>query len=182
LRYKYKIIAFVIVLLLLFVNQLASVSGLEKELEEVENELEVMRNTLKEAYPDEFNGINFQVLGVMTFPEEKEYPSRFPYDKHIEWIIDEINKCENFGRWDNNVILDTNNKYSYGGLQFQMTTFVGQGIYYGVLPRDTSFSKAKEIIFTEEIQREIARGMIRDKKAHTTLGWFNCWRKQRLYY
>ena len=100
----------------------------------------------------------------------------------VDYIIDQLNKCENFGRWDDNIVLDTNKRYSYGGLQFQMTTFISQGILYGVLPADITIEDAREIIHLEPLQREIAKGMIKDRKAHTTLGWFNCWRKMGLSY
>jgi hypothetical protein len=95
-------------------------------------------------------------------------------------LITELNKCENYGKWDCNKILDSNNKYSYGPLMYQKSTFLHYGHESGILPEwidDTNFEK---YICDRDIIVPIAEYMIKKELGPTTAGWQNCWYKYHL--
>lgn len=91
-----------------------------------------------------------------------------------EEIIKKLNQCENGGRWDQRAIVDTNGKYSYGGLQFQFATFKSFGLKYGVIPADWDDARIIENIYRQEMQTAIAGKMIDDGLG--SRHWVNCWR------
>lgn len=93
-------------------------------------------------------------------------------------LISELNQCENYGRWDDNRILDSNGKYSYGGLMFQMDTFLLYGKKYKILPQSMTAEWAKTIIYDKDVQTSIANKMIQDGLGRQT--WYNCWRIKEL--
>lgn len=95
-------------------------------------------------------------------------------------IIDNLNRCENYGRWDDKTIVDTNGKLSYGGLMFQLDTFLGYGKLSGVLPKSMTKEQALEVIYEKDLQTRIADYMIHIGVAPTPQGWYNCWKKQGL--
>lgn len=72
----------------------------------------------------------------------------------LEW-------CESGGH-TNLKILDSNNKYSYGGLMFQMDTFLTYGKKYKILSESTTVGEAEKKIYDIDIQREIAHRMLLD--------------------
>lgn len=76
--------------------------------------------------------------------------------------VQHLHECEN----PTNIprILDTNNKYSYGYVSFQMATW----LYYG-----KEFGATKENIYDDDLQRQVAEYML-DTKGWTD--WWNCGR------
>lgn len=86
-----------------------------------------------------------------------------------EWI-DKLEDCESSGRY-NIVVMDTNNKYSYGGLQFQLDTFYGFGLKYGFFPKELTKEEARLLIHIESLQKAIAREMLEDGYDYH---WKNC--------
>ena len=93
-----------------------------------------------------------------------------------ENIIDRLALCESGKdgkpRWDIKV-LDTNKKYSYGGLQFQLQTFKHYGQKYGIFG-DITDEAAERLIFREDLQRIIATKMLQDGE---TWHWKICYAK-----
>lgn len=88
-----------------------------------------------------------------------------------EWIED-LHRCEN--RFKVEKILDSNNKYSYGDLMFQLDTFYSFGQKYGILPSEMSKWEAKLLISNPSIQRAVAREMLDDGLQRH---WLNCVKK-----
>lgn len=86
-----------------------------------------------------------------------------------EWI-DSLKSCESQNREDI-TILDTNKKYSYGGLQFQLGTFMGYGKLYGILPEEFTDKEGLLLIHNPFVQRAIARKMLDDG---LWKHWLNC--------
>lgn len=86
-----------------------------------------------------------------------------------EWIAS-LHYCESQDR-DYITILDTNNKYSYGGLQFQFDTFYNFGKQYNILPDELTRKEALLLIHNPFIQKAIAREMLDDGLWRN---WKNC--------
>ena len=59
-------------------------------------------------------------------------------------------------------VLDTNNRYSYGALQFQMATWISYGKEFGA---------TKDNIFDVGLQEKVARSML---DAGGWRHWYNC--------
>ena len=53
---------------------------------------------------------------------------------------------------------------SRGILQFQEPTFLNEGKLYGLLPADFTLKESNMLINNPELQKEIARNMLRDGK------------------
>ncbi len=89
-----------------------------------------MRNTLRDYYPDEFNGINFQVLGAMTFPEDEtrceNYDGLDQYKCFInryDWNTTtayNVMMCESSGRPDVNNFTHATRDNSWGLFQINI--------------------------------------------------------------
>ena len=90
-------------------------------------------------------------------------------------LIEELNKCENRGLWDDNKIIDSNGRYSYGGLMFQMETFLQMGKKYGYFPDWVKEDDVKDLIYQRYMQTLIAEEMIQDGIGPTPGGWYWCW-------
>lgn len=88
-------------------------------------------------------------------------------------IINKLIQCESEGRWDIK-ILDVNNRYSYGGLQFQLSTFWKFGKAYKILSDDIELSEAENLIYDSDIQIKIAEKMFEDELQYH---WMNCYNK-----
>lgn len=84
-------------------------------------------------------------------------------DLKAEWI-EKLHDCENFeNRWPKK--LDTNGKYSYGYVHFQMETF----LHYG-----KRFGATEDSIQDDELQKKVARSMLDNGgQGH----WFWCSKK-----
>ncbi len=108
------------------------------------------------------------VLGDLMSESGENYPL----------IINKLNKCENHGDWKCRKILDRNNKYSYGGLQFQLETFWGMGKKYNVLPQTMTLEEAREYVCDKDLQTLIATYMIKNGEGKSA--WYNCWRIARI--
>ena len=79
-----------------------------------------------------------------------------------------ISKPDSLNQWINKLafyesgnradikILDVNNKYSYGCLQFQMATWIGMGNKYG-------FQTTPENIYDCRLQKQLAHAMLSDR-------------------
>ena len=74
--------------------------------------------------------------------------------------IEKLHVCEN--RDNVEKILDTNNKYSYAYLMFQLDTFYGFGKQYGFFPEGFTREEARLMIHIPSLQRAIAREMLDD--------------------
>lgn len=93
-------------------------------------------------------------------------------------LITELNKCENYGLWNDNSPQDGKTK-SYGGLQFKRDTFLGYGYKSGVLPKWVDTTNFEKYIYDRDIQTAIAHYMIEIGVAPTYQGWFNCFRNPK---
>lgn len=87
--------------------------------------------------------------------------------------IDSLIQCESQGR-ENITILDSNNKYSYGIMQFQLYTFLGFGKKYGILPMEFTEAEGRLLIHNTYVQKAIAKEMLNDGLSYH---WKNCARK-----
>jgi hypothetical protein len=85
------------------------------------------------------------------------------------WIED-LSWCESQGH-EGITVLDTNNKYSYGLLQFQLATFMGFGKLYGILPLEFTDNEGLLLIHNAHVQRAIAKEMLNDGLERH---WLNC--------
>ena len=88
-------------------------------------------------------------------------------------LIDSLVACESGGRW-NIRVLDTNGRYSYSGLQFQLDTFIRYNKVYKVLP-DMEDGEALNAIYDEWTQRELAYHILKDGGHYN---WRNCYDHQ----
>ena len=86
-----------------------------------------------------------------------------------DWI-EALHQCESQGR-DYITILDTNNKYSYGGLMFQLGTFMSFGKKYNILPDELTDKEGLLLIHRYSIQKAIAQAMLDDGLDYH---WKNC--------
>lgn len=86
-----------------------------------------------------------------------------------KWI-EGLHQCESGGK-DDITVLDSNNKYSYGGLQFQLATFMGMGKLYGILPLELTDKEGLLLIHNFYIQKGIAKAMLDDGGDYH---WKNC--------
>jgi hypothetical protein len=110
-----------------------------------------------------------QVRPVLVSDKESQYPD----------LIRELNECENYGRWDDNVIQDGLTK-SYCGLMFKEKTFLHEGHESGILPEWVDETNFEKYICDKDIIVPIAEYMIKKGLGPTAYGWTNCWRKNNL--
>ena len=89
-----------------------------------------------------------------------------------DWI-EKLSMCESRGR-SHITILDSNNKYSYGELQFQLDTFIYYGKKYEILPKEFTRKESLLLIHNSGVQKAIAREMLDDGLSGH---WLNCVRK-----
>lgn len=90
-----------------------------------------------------------------------------------EWLA-KLEKCESNGSTTIKV-LDTNNKFSFGALQFQAKTFLTQGVKYGLIA--TATEEVEPLIYNRELQVKLAHKMLLDGGEDN---WYNCVRNQKL--
>ena len=81
-------------------------------------------------------------------------------DPYIREIVAHLATCESGNRSDIR-ILDTNNKYSYGLLQFQAETFTGYGYGYKLLPQAEK-GEYMNLIYDGEFQKSVAYKMLEE--------------------
>lgn len=86
-----------------------------------------------------------------------------------EWI-ENLHQCESGGR-NEITILDSNNEYSFGGLQFQLSTWMSFGKLYGILPQEFTNKEGLLLIHSYSVQKAIAKEMLDDKLSYH---WKNC--------
>ena len=105
-------------------------------------------------------GANPTTLNAIT--AESTYDNaRLPYTREVSPLdlwIEKLIVLESNGRTDVRV-LDVNNRYSYGCLQFQKRTFRAYGVKYGVISETENID---EKIYECELQKALARLMIED--------------------
>lgn len=70
-------------------------------------------------------------------------------------------------------VLDVNNKYSYGCLQFQEGTFRSYGLKYGLISKDTP---TESRIYDCELQKQIAKLMLAENYSNWR-AWFTSVKK-----
>lgn len=92
-------------------------------------------------------------------------------DPYIREIVDFLATCES-GNRSNIRILDTNNKYSYGLLQFQAETFMGYGFGYKLLPQ-AERGEYMNLIYDGEFQKSVAYKML-EEDIHNVRHWTIC--------
>lgn len=100
-------------------------------------------------------------------------------DKYAE-LIEALNCCENYCRWDMNKIVDSNGYYSYGGLMFQAKTLLYYGQKYSIVPPWVDIDYIKTVIYDRDLQTRVAIEMIKNGLGPTTHGWYNCWKSHNL--
>lgn len=101
----------------------------------------------------------------------------FGFAQSKEVWIESLHQCESQGR-DEITVLDSNHKYSYGGLQFQLDTFMSFGKLYNILPEELTNKEGLLLIHTFSIQKAIAREMLDDGLQKN---WLNCVKKIGYY-
>ncbi len=92
--------------------------------------------------------------------------------QQLVWLYT-LENCESRGREDIK-ILDSNKKYSYGVLQFQMDTFLREGKKYGLIEANLTSKEVLEtkMIYDVDLQESIANRILLDGgESH----WHNCW-------
>ena len=72
-----------------------------------------------------------------------------------DWI-EKLSMCESRGR-SHITVLDSNNKYSYGELQFQLDTFMYFGKKYEILPDEFTRHESRLLIHNPNVQKAIAK-------------------------
>ena len=85
--------------------------------------------------------------------------------------LNKLEQCESNVDKDMKII-DSNNRYSYGILQFQMETFLREGKKYGLVDSKITMVKAEKLIFNVELQEKLADKMLTDGGESN---WYNCW-------
>lgn len=107
------------------------------------------------------------ILTLIVFPLSRaraEGPMLSPeqvYDAQMEQWLDRLQADES-GKNPLLVILDTNNKYSHGCLQYQMDTWLSDSKKYGVTGEMMDCSK----------QRELAKRTIKNEPVNGWRRWF----------
>jgi hypothetical protein len=103
------------------------------------------------------------MLAVPQDPSVLTVPVVVVVDHQAAWI-ERLHDCENPG---NKVPkkLDTNGKYSYGYVHFQMGTWLSYGKKFGATPDN---------IYDDELQKKVARSML---DAGGQSHWFWCSQK-----
>jgi len=90
-----------------------------------------------------------------------------------EIFLDKLAMCESSNR-PNIIVLDSNNKYSYGLYQFQETTFLQYAKKYGYI-KYSEDGEILNIIHDPILQRNVARRMYLDEIADRH--WVVCTQK-----
>lgn len=87
--------------------------------------------------------------------------------------------CESKGIQDIK-ILDSNNRYSYGVMQFQMETFLREGKNYALVSPETTPKQAEDskLIYSISLQEKIAHRMLLKGGQKN---WYNCTKKLGAY-
>lgn len=135
----------------LLIAFLVASSQVQAPIIEYPSELAINQNAL---LPIAVLPVKFQILGVKFEEISSETMN----------TIFLLNLCENSGKWDNTRILDVNGKYSYGGLQFQLETFMRFGKKYEILPDWLTEKEVikEELIYDRDLQIAIASKMLAD--------------------
>ena len=115
----------------------------------------------------EFRGQNTEYAPQVA--ESLNLPPKQAKNQAILAQIEKLARCESGNRW-NIKVLDTNGKYSYSGLQFQLDTFIRYNKIHKVLP-DLEDGEALNAIYDEWTQRELAYRMLENGEWKN---WYNC--------
>ena len=123
------------------------------------------------------------VLAILAIAISKFGVSRLTYVRaedsvlthQQEVYIHAIEFCESHGK-ENIKIMDSNNRYSYGVLMFQVETFLREGKKYGIIDEDTTSKQGEKLIYNVDLQEKIAHQMLLNGGERN---WYNCW-KQKL--
>ena len=98
-------------------------------------------------------------------PKEPEQP-----DATITALIN----CESGNRWDIR-ILDTNNAYSYGGLQYQIATFKRYGEKYNLIEKGLGEEALRTLVYSRDLQIKVTREVLKEPLG--IYNWYNCGKK-----
>lgn len=110
---------------------------------------------------------NGQTLSKVVYEEDE-----------LGFYLDKLAKCES-GRREDVKILDRNNEYSYGYLQFQAETFISYALKYKLYP-SAERSEILNYIFDSREQLKLARKMLEDDPKNIG-NWKVCGRKEGIY-
>ena len=98
-----------------------------------------------------------------------------PYMSHIQEVwLHTLEFCESRGM-ENLKFLDSNDRYSYGILQFQMESFLREGKKYNILDKNITKEEAQKEIYNVGLQEQIANQMLLNGGESN---WFNCYSKK----
>lgn len=120
--------------------------------------------------PGQYEAPRWQISSQGTSLESNQVFS-VPIDENLKKKIEILANCESSSR-PLIKILDTNNRYSYGILQFQMQTWLSYGKLYDI-------ETTEENIYNGDLQKELAYRMIQDKNSNWN-HWYNCSTKHGL--
>lgn len=86
-----------------------------------------------------------------------------------------LERCESGHSYK--VVLDSDNFFSYGFLQFHLLTFRRYGVMYGFVPATTTNPEMIQLTKDRDLQFKIADKMVEDGLWYS---WKNCWRIEKL--
>lgn len=114
--------------------------------------------------------IGLQIFGVSRQSYVKAEQPLITHKQEV-WLHT-LEFCESRGR-EQVKIMDSNNRYSYGVLMFQMETFIREGKKYGILDENLTTKEAEKLIFSKDLQESIAHNMLLNGGERN---WYNCWK------
>ena len=115
------------------------------------------------------------LIVILFFPVNREHYAKaeeFQISHQQEVWIHTLEFCESQGREDLK-ILDSNNRYSYGVLMFQMETFLREGKKYGLVSPKLTPEQAEKtkLVYSTDLQESIANRIL---LAGGESNWFTC--------
>lgn len=116
------------------------------------------------------------LIAPLFASSEEEVPMHEPTHRQ-QVYLHALQFCESSGRTDIK-IMDSNNKHSYGGLMFQMSTFLSQGKKYELIAGSTTAVQGEKMIYDIELQEAIAHRMLEDGGERN---WYTCTKKLGKY-
>lgn len=103
--------------------------------------------------------------------------SRAVQPSPVDAILNKLAACES-GNRPYVRVLDSNNEYSYGILQFQEETWKSQIAHFGFVPYAEP-AERMNFIYDKDLQFRVAKAMLMENW-NARLNWKNCWRIKNL--
>lgn len=110
------------------------------------------------------NGVVISYSDAHDEPSSAAVESQKVTSTNLDIWLEKLAMAESNNRADIKV-LDVNNRYSYGCLQFQMATFKSYSARYGYVDPATVTSW-DELIYDCDLQKRIAKSMIKEKNTN----------------